>query len=67
MDYRRLNAIRKRDRWPTPRVDGIFDEINGSMIFTTIDLFQGYRQMKMNEACKEKTRSYVGMVHSSSK
>ena len=55
VDYRRLNAVMKRDRWPMPRVDEIFDEINGSKIFTTIDLFQGYWQIKMDEACKEKT------------
>ena len=55
VDYRRLNAIMKRDRWPMPRVDEIFDEINGSKIFTTIDLFQGYWQIRMDEACKEKT------------
>ena len=39
-DYRRLNAIMKRDRWHMPRVEEIFDEINGSKIFTTINLFQ---------------------------
>lgn len=44
------------DAWPVPmpRVDEIFDEINGSKIFTAIELFQGYLQTKMNEACKEK-------------
>ena len=55
IDYRRLNAVMKRDRWPMPRVDEIFDEISGSKIFTTIDLFQGYWQIKMEESCKKKT------------
>ena len=41
VDYRRLNAIMKRDRWPMPHVDEIFNEINESKIFKTIELFQG--------------------------
>ena len=55
VDYRRLNAVMKRERWPMPRVDEIFDEINGSTVFTTNDLFQGYWQIKMEESCNEKT------------
>ena len=55
VDFRKLNAVMKRDRWPMPRVDEIFDEIKGSTVFTTIDLFQGYWQIKMDESCKEKT------------
>ncbi len=45
IDYRRLNAVMKRDRWPVPRVDEIFDEIQGSRVFTTMDLFLGYWQI----------------------
>ncbi len=42
------------DRWPLPRVDEILDDMRGSSVFTTIDLFQGYWQIKMDETCKEK-------------
>lgn len=45
----------KRVRWPMPRFDEILDEINGSNLFTTIDLFQGYWKIKMDEMCEEKT------------
>ena len=38
VDYRRFKTVMKRDRWPMPGVDEIFDEINGSTVFTTIDL-----------------------------
>ena len=55
VDYRKLNAVMKQDRWPMPKVEEIFDEVKGSKIFTAIDLFQGYWQIKMDEACKEKT------------
>ncbi len=33
VDYRRLNAVMKRERWPVPRVDEIFDEVQGSIVF----------------------------------
>ncbi len=55
VDYRILNAVMKRDRWPVPRVDGLFDEVQGSRVFTTIELFQSYWQIKIEESCKEMT------------
>ena len=42
------------DRWPLRRVDEILDDMKGSSIFRTIDLFQSYWKIKMNEAWKEK-------------
>ena len=45
----------KSDKWPVPCVEKIFDDLRGSSIFTTLDLFQGYWQIKMDETCKEKT------------
>ncbi len=54
VDYRKLNAAIHADRWPLPRVDEILDDMEGSSVFTTIDLFQGYWQIKMDETCKKK-------------
>ena len=54
-DYRELNAVMKRDRWPLPLINEIFDEVRGSTVFTTLDLFQGYKEIKMDESCNEKT------------
>lgn len=48
VDFRKLNGVMKRDRWPMPRVDEIFDELKGSTVFTTFDLFHGYWQIKMD-------------------
>ena len=42
------------DRWPLPRVDETLADMKGSSAFTINDLFQGYWQIKMNEACTEK-------------
>lgn len=55
VDYRRLNDVMKRNRWQIPRVDEIFEEIKGSTVFTAIDIFQSYWQIKMDGACKEMT------------
>ncbi len=54
VNYRKLNSILHADRWTLPRVDEILDDMRGSSVFTTIDLFQGYWQIKMDETCKEK-------------
>lgn len=55
VDYRMLNQRIKPSRWPIPHIEEIFDELKGSRLFTTLDLFQGYWQVKMAEACKEHT------------
>ena len=56
IDFRKLNAVMKGDKWPVPCVEEILDNLRVSRIFTTIDLFQGYWQIKMDETCREKTK-----------
>ena len=55
IDYRRLNSISKRDLYPLPSIDDVFDSMTGAKIFSTLDLRSGYRQIPMDEASKEKT------------
>ena len=55
VDYRTLNRRMKADRWPLPKNEEIFDDLEGSSVFTTLDLFSGYWQVRMAENCKEKT------------
>ena len=55
VDYRLLNLRIKPSRWPIPLIDEIFDELMGCYIFTTLDLFSGYWQIKMEEALKDIT------------
>ena len=55
VDYRSLNRVMKADRWPLPRIEEIFDDLQGCSVFTTLDLFSGYWQVRMAEACKEMT------------
>ncbi|KAA3677278.1 uncharacterized protein DEA37_0012157 [Paragonimus westermani] len=42
IDYRRLNAITKRDSFPLPRVDTTLDALHGTKWFSTLDLASGY-------------------------
>ncbi len=37
VDYRRLNAVTKRDVYPLPRMDDIFDRITGAKYFSSLD------------------------------
>ena len=52
VDYRNLNAVMKRDRYPLPRVD---DQMQKSQYFTTLDLSSGYWQIRVHEKSIEKT------------
>ena len=47
IDYRKLNAITETDPFPLPRIDDIFDKLNGSVIFSKIDQSSSYYQILM--------------------
>ena len=55
IDYRKLNAITKKDVYPLPRIDDILDILGKSRYFITLDLASGYWQIAMDPANHEKS------------
>lgn len=55
IDYRRLNAVTLRPVFPIPDSVQLFDTLEGSKYFSSIDLSQGYYQVPMKKADIEKT------------
>ena len=55
VDYRQLNKLTVKNKYPLPRIDDLFDQLNGASIFSKIDLRSGYHQLKIKDADVHKT------------
>jgi hypothetical protein len=49
IDYRELNKATVKNKYTLPRIDGLFDQLYGSQVFSKIDLWYGYHQLKIEE------------------
>ncbi|GKB92011.1 putative reverse transcriptase domain-containing protein [Tanacetum coccineum] len=47
IDYRELNKLTVKNRYPLPRIDDLFDQLQGSCIYSKIDLRLGYHQLRI--------------------
>ncbi|GJS00417.1 putative reverse transcriptase domain-containing protein [Tanacetum coccineum] len=49
IDYRELNKLTVKNRYPLPRIDDFFDQLQGSSVYSKIDLRSGYHQLRVRE------------------
>nr|GFA20565.1 putative reverse transcriptase domain-containing protein [Tanacetum cinerariifolium] len=54
-DYRELNKLTVKNRYPLPRIDDLFDQLQGSSVYSKIDLRSGYHQLRVREEDIPKT------------
>ncbi|KAM0070969.1 putative nucleotidyltransferase, Ribonuclease H [Helianthus debilis subsp. tardiflorus] len=55
IDYRELNKVTVKNRYPLPRIDDLFDKLQGSSFYSKIDLISGYHQLRVRDEDISKT------------
>ncbi|GJR91557.1 putative reverse transcriptase domain-containing protein [Tanacetum coccineum] len=55
IDYRELNKLTVKSQYPLPRIDDLFDQLQGSRVYSKIDLRSGYHQLRVREEDIPKT------------
>nr|GFC08131.1 putative reverse transcriptase domain-containing protein [Tanacetum cinerariifolium] len=55
IDYRQLNKLTVKNHYPLPRIDDLFNQLQGSSVYSKIDLQSGYHQLRVREEDVPKT------------
>ncbi|GJS35538.1 hypothetical protein Tco_0533920 [Tanacetum coccineum] len=59
IDYRKLNKLTVKNRYPLLRIDDLFGQLQGSSVYSNIDLRSGYHQLRVREMCKPYLDKFV--------
>ena len=62
IDYRQINKLTVKNKYPLPRIEDLFDQLKGESVFSKIDLRFGYYQLRVKEVYVPKTafRNHYG-------
>ncbi|GKE83609.1 putative reverse transcriptase domain-containing protein, partial [Tanacetum coccineum] len=63
INYRELNKLTVKNRYPLPRIDDLFDQLQGSSVYSKIDLRSGYHQLRVREEDIPKTTFRTSYGH----
>ncbi|GKA24957.1 retrotransposon protein, putative, ty3-gypsy subclass [Tanacetum coccineum] len=63
IDYRELNKLTIKNRYPLPRIDDLFDQLQGSSVYSKIDLRSGYHQLRVRDEDIPKTAFRTRYIH----
>jgi hypothetical protein len=55
VDYRKLKEVTIKNKYPLPKIEDLFDQLNGAKVFSKINLRTGYHQLKVRESNIPKT------------
>jgi hypothetical protein len=59
VDYRSLNEVTIKNKYPLPRIEDLFDQMKGASVFSKIYLRSGYHQLKIRESDIPKTAFHI--------
>ena len=63
IDYRELNKVTIKNKYPLPRIDNLFDQLQGASVFSKIDLRSGYHQLKIKRQDRPKSAFHTRYGH----